>query len=79
MLAGALDTCRKTQHLVIVEPFRRNDGNNFWLTLSQGARLVDDEGVNLLHPLQRLGIFDQHASLCATANSNHNRHRRCQA
>ena len=34
------------------------------LAFGQRAGLVDDEGVDLLHPLERLGVLDQHAA-CA--------------
>ena len=71
MFACALNTCRKAQHLIIVNPCGRNDGNNLRLTLGKRSRLVDDERVDLLHALQRLGILDQHAGLRATSDANH--------
>ena len=46
------------------------------LALGQRARLVDHQRVDLLHPLQRLGVLDQHAGLRAAADADHDRHRR---
>src|SRR5664279_6510290 len=79
MFACAFNTGRKTKHVFFVDSFRRYDGNNFWLTLSERSGLVNDERVDLLHALQRLGILDQDASLRATSDSNHDRHRGGQA
>jgi hypothetical protein len=45
------------------EPLRLDHSRYGRLALSQGAGLVDDEGVDLLHALQRLGILDQYAFL----------------
>ena len=49
------------------------------LPFGQRAGLVDDQRVDLLHPLQRLGVPDQHAGLRAAADADHDRHRRREA
>ena len=43
---------------------RRPDGHHLGPALGQRAGLVDDQGVDLLQALQRLGVLDQHAG-CA--------------
>jgi hypothetical protein len=58
MFACTFDTGRKAQYVLFVDSFSRDDGNSFRLTLGKRARLVDNERVDLLHALQRLGIFD---------------------
>ena len=49
------------------------------LAFGQRAGLVDHQRVDLLHPLQRFGVLDQHAGLRAAADADHDRHRRGQA
>ena len=49
------------------------------LALGERAGLVDDERVDLLHALQRLGVLDQDAGLGATPDADHDRHRRGEA
>ena len=46
------------------------------LAFGQRAGLVDDERVDLLEALQRLGVLDQHAGLRAAPDADHDRHRR---
>ena len=58
---------------------RRLDLDDLRAALGQGAGLVDDQRVDLLHPLERLGVPDQHAVLRALADADHDRHRRGQA
>ena len=48
------------------------------LALGQGAGLVDDQGVDLLHQLERLGVLDEHAGARTAAGPDHDRHRRRQ-
>ena len=48
------------------------------LAFGQGAGLVDDQRVDLLHQLERLGILDEHAGARAAAGADHDRHRRRQ-
>ena len=55
------------------------DGDDARLAFGQRAGLVDDEGVDLLQALQRLGVLDQHARLRAAADADHDRHRRREA
>ena len=76
MLAGALDACGQPQHFVLVEARRGDDRRHRRLAFGQRAGLVDDQRVDLLHALQRLGILDQHADFGAAADADHDRHRR---
>ena len=76
MLARPLDAGRKAQDLGLGEARRRHDGGDRGLALGQRAGLVDDERVDLLHVLQRLGVLDQHAGLGAAPDADHDRHRR---
>ena len=48
-------------------------------SLGQRPGLVDDNGVNLFHRLQHLGVLDQHAVLRSPSDADHDRHRRGQA
>ena len=59
-------------------PLAANDGHDLRLAFGERAGLVDDEGVDLLHPLQRFGVLDQHADLGAASDADHDRHRRRQ-
>ena len=79
MLARPLEAGRQPQQLGFVEARRRHDGGDLRLAFGQRAGLVDDERVDLLHPLERLGVLDQHAGLRAAADADHDRHRRRQA
>src|SRR5262249_37618825 len=76
MFAGAFDAGSKLQHLRFVETGCRHNGDHLWLALGERAGLVDNEGVDLFQAFQGLGIFDQYAGLCATADTDHDRHRR---
>ena len=61
------------------KPSARHDRDHLRLALGQRAGLVDDQRVDLLHALQRLGVLDQHAGLRAAADADHDRHRRGEA
>ena len=78
VLAGALDAGGEAQDLVLRKAFGRHDRGHGRPALGQRAGLVDDERVDLLHALQRLGVLDQHAGLRAAADADHDRHRRRQ-
>ena len=53
--------------------WRRHDRDDLRLALGQRAGLVHDQRVDLLHALQRLGRFDQHAGAGALADADHDR------
>ena len=55
---------RAAEYRLGLKPAGRHDGCDRGLALRQRAGLVDDERVDLLHALQRLGILDQDAA-CA--------------
>ena len=63
----------------LVEACRRHDRGDRRPAFGQRAGLVDDQRVDLLQPLQRLGVLDQHAGLGAAADADHDRHRRGEA
>ena len=75
MLAGLLDAGGQSQHVVLGKPAGRDNGYHFRPALGQRSGLVDHERVDLFHALQRLGILDQYASLCAPADAHHDGHR----
>ena len=62
-----------------VKAVGRDDRRHRRPALGQRAGLVDDERVDLLHALERLGVPDQHAGLRAAADADHDRHRRGEA
>ncbi len=74
-----LDRGGDAQHLVLGEALGRHDGGDGGTALGERAGLVDDERVDLLKPLQRRGIADQHAGRRAPADADHDRHGRGEA
>ena len=42
------------------------DGDKLWFAHCQSPRLVDDQGIDLLEPLQRFGVLDQNTGLRAS-------------
>jgi hypothetical protein len=79
MLAAALDAGGEPQQLVFLNAVGRNDLHQFRPALGQRAGLVDHEGVDPFQPLQRFGIADQNSRPRATADPDHDRHRRGEA
>ena len=79
MLAGALDGRGQPQNIGLVKSDCRNDRHHLRLALGQRSRLVDHQRVDLLHALERFGVLDQDASLRATPDADHDRHRRGKA
>ena len=67
------------QHLVFREAGGRHHGDEARLALGQRAGLVDHDGVDLLHDLERLGALDQDARLGAAAGGHHDGDRRGEA
>ena len=53
----------------LVEPGGRDDRGDRRLAFGEGAGLVDDQGVDLLHQLERLGVLDQDAEAGAAADA----------
>ena len=76
VLAALLEACGEAQHFVLVDPADGAHGDDLRLAFGQRAGLVDHERVDLLEPLQRFGILDQHAGLRAAPDADHDRHRR---
>ena len=61
------------------KPGAGSDVHDLRAALGQGSGLVDHQRVDLLHPLERLGVADQHAVLRTLADADHDGHRRGQA
>ncbi len=80
MLARTLEAGAQRKHRRLVEALcngHREDHARF--AFGQGAGLVDDQRVDRLESLQRLGILDEHAGSRALADADHDRHRRRKA
>src|SRR5437763_1073317 len=75
VFAQKLDARCEAKHLVLVEPRRGNDGDDFRLAFGERPGLVDHERVDPLHALERFGVLDQHAGPRAAADADHDRHR----
>jgi hypothetical protein len=59
MLASPLDTRGKAKKFVFGNSDNGNHGDNFRFPFRQGARLVHQECVHLLHHFKRFRILDQ--------------------
>ena len=79
MLAAGLDRGGIAENLVFGEARRRLDAGELRLALGEGAGLVDDDGVDRGHALERLGVADEDAGLGAAAGRHHDRDRRGKA
>ena len=76
MLAPPLEARGQAQELGLVVARQGHDGDEPRLALGERARLVDDERVDLLQHLERLGVLDEHARRRAAPGADHDRHRR---
>ena len=80
VLAAALEARGETRARRLRRVRRHErDRDEARLALGQRARLVDDERVDLLERLERLGVLDEHARRRAAAGADHDRHRRREA
>ena len=78
MLARLFEAGGQSEQLGFVLARRRHDRHQPGLALGQRAGLVDDQGVDPLQDLERLGVLDQHAGAGPAAGPDHDRHRRGQ-
>src|SRR3974377_2011878 len=53
ILARLLDARSEPQEFTFIDCSNRNDADDLWFTLCERSRFVDDERVNLFHPLER--------------------------
>src|SRR3546814_4746068 len=67
---------RSAEQSLLRQLDRRDDRCNARLALGEGPRLIDDERIDLLEMLKRLGILDQDPSRGTLAHADHDRHRR---
>ena len=79
MLAGALDRSGSCQQIALRPLARRHHRDHARPAFGQRAGLVENERIDALQTLQRLGRADQHAGARALADPDHDRHRRRQA
>ncbi len=80
MLADRFETGGEPQQLVLrSRPAPPTERRQRRLALGERAGLVDDQRVDLLQQLERLGVADQHAGLGAAARADHDGHRRREA
>ena len=79
VLAPLLEPGGEREHLVFREAGGRHHRDEARLALGERAGLVDDDGVDLLHDLERLGALDQDACLGAAAGGHHDGDRRGEA
>ena len=79
MLAAPFEAGGQPQQLVLVDGADRNDADEARLALGQGPGLVDDQGVDLLHQLERFGVLDEDPGVRAAPGADHDRHRRRQS
>ena len=79
MLARTFETGSERQDRSLVEALGRHHRDDTRFPFGQSSGLIDDERVDLLKPLQCLGILDQDASSRALAHAHHDRHRGRQA
>ena len=71
MFARPFQAGRQAQQFVLGEAAERNRLGQLRLALGQGAGLVDDEGIELLHQLERLGVAHQNPGLGAAPGADH--------
>ena len=76
MLAALFEACGEPQKIVLANAAEGAQRHDFGLAFRQRARLVDHQRVDLLEPLQSLGVLDQNAGLSAPPDSDHDRHGR---
>jgi hypothetical protein len=79
VLAGLLQSRGDSQHLGIRPPVKHHNRSQRRFPLGQCARLVNDEGVDLFEPFERLGVLHEDTGRSATPGSDHDRHRRRQS
>ena len=76
MFADAFETRHQAQKCRLVERRSATRRHEARLAFGERARLVHHERRNLLEQLERFGISEQHAGLCAAPGAHHDRHRR---
>ena len=79
MFAGALETCRQSEHFVFLSGLEGGNCSKLRLAFGQRAGLVDDKGIDLFERLKGFSIFDQNTGVRATTGAHHDRHRRSQS
>jgi hypothetical protein len=76
MFAVLLDRRGESQEVVFATSVKRHNVRHLWFAFGQRAGLVDYEGANSLHRLERLRIADEHAFTRAAADADHDGHGR---
>ena len=76
MLARFLQARSEAEQLVFREAACRLDRRDGGLAFRQRAGLVDDQGIDPLHPFEGFGVLDEHAGLSTATDADHDRHGR---
>ncbi len=71
ILARLFNRSRQGQQFIFIPALDRGDGGDQGLAFRERAGLVDNERVDLLHPLQRFRVTDENSGLRAAAHSHH--------
>ncbi len=64
----------KPQYFALVPIRKRDTFDHFRLAFGQGSGFVDDQRVDLFHPLECFGVLDQHTCRRPAADADHDRH-----
>ena len=75
---SGLDRRDEPEQIVLGRTAQSLNPDQFRLALGEGPGLVDQQRIDALEPLQRLGAFHEHARLRAAPGADHDRHRRRQ-
>ena len=76
MLASAFEPRREPEHIRFDRLVHRLDRHQPGLAHGQRSGLVDHEGVDFLHQLERFSVLHEHPGARAAAGADHDRHRR---
>ncbi len=79
MLARPLEACGHAEEAFFINSFYSFDRHELRLSLGQGARLIDNQGVYLFHDLQCFRVLDEHPGGGSPAGPHHDGDRRRQS
>jgi hypothetical protein len=79
MLARPLEARRPPKEVLLDKALRRADRSDRGTSFGKGARLIDNERVDLLEALESFRVLDEHPRLSPTADADHDRNGRGEA